>query len=169
MLSVGSICRFLFTRNRQHLVTVAGAGAPPAGADPLLALPAAVAALQVQMNALQAALQGLPAAVAALQGLPAAVAAIQHQASVSSAHNFNASAMIGTQALRMPPNAGGILPAAAGIWFPVTLSDLVPTVLSHPRANALLAHYGLQAILGANGAAYALKRAALAAHLGVRV
>ena len=69
--------------------------------------------------------------------------------------------------LSIVPLAGGA-PFPAGVWFPHTRGEL-ELGLTHARANALLATYGLPAIAAANAPALVAKRLAIANHIGLRM
>ena len=105
-------------------------------------------------------LMGLPGAVAAMQ-----LNLVQLQ--IIAVKALNSSATIDAHGLvPIPLLGGGALPAA--VWFPATRGALMGLMLSNARATALLAAYGLPAIAGANNVAVHAKRLAIAQHLGVR-
>jgi hypothetical protein len=140
------------------LAAAAGAPVPPAWALPLMALPAAVAAIAVTLGQHTLTLaQTLGQHTLSLGGIKETLGRVH-----------NASALMDGHALERVclPN-GNAIPAAT--WFPATRGDLMGPNLTNARANALLVAYGLPAMPGANDLAINAMRVAIAIHIGIRI
>jgi hypothetical protein len=121
---------------------------------------------------LPAALAALTAAVGALTAQSAQHGVALAQIAISSACSCNSSASHDAHLLTPPPDQLGVLPGAApvAVWFPLNRGDLeVGGELTNVRATALLAFYGLPAIVGNSAAAVRNKRRAIANHIGLRL
>jgi hypothetical protein len=164
------------------LAAAAGAPVPPAWAVPLMALPAAVAAIAVTLgqhtqtlaqHTLTLAQHTLTLAQHTQTLAQHTQTLGQHTLSLGGIKEtlgrvHNASALMDGHALERVclPN-GNAIPAAT--WFPATRGDLMGPNLTNARANALLVAYGLPAMPGANDLAINAKRVAIAIHIGIRI